>query len=69
METIDGTAVVDEDFLKIDDIITFEPGETEKEVKGAFTYTIFTSEQLFSFRSHKYTKANFQHATKTGKRY
>ncbi|KAB7507979.1 Sodium/calcium exchanger 2 [Armadillidium nasatum] len=32
VETIDGTAVVEEDYIKINEVITFEAGETEKEV-------------------------------------
>ena len=34
VESIDGTAVVDEDYIKVDEVLTFEPGETEKEVKS-----------------------------------
>lgn len=34
VETIDGTATVDQDYLPINEIITFESGETEKFVSN-----------------------------------
>lgn len=34
VETIDGTATVDQDYVPINEIITFEPGETEKFVSN-----------------------------------
>ena len=32
IETIDGTATVNEDYIGIDEILTFQPGEVEKQV-------------------------------------
>ena len=35
IETIDGTATVNEDYVGIDEILTFQPGEVEKQVSDA----------------------------------
>lgn len=32
MESVDGSAKVNEDYVKVDEIITFEPGVSEKQV-------------------------------------
>ena len=34
VETIDGSAVVDEDYVAVNEILTFEPNEREKEVRS-----------------------------------
>ena len=34
VETIDGSAVETEDYIAVNEILTFEPGEKEKEVQG-----------------------------------
>ena len=34
METIDGSANEGEDYIAVNEILTFEPYETEKEVSG-----------------------------------
>ena len=36
METIDGSAVEGEDYEPVNEILTFEPREREKEVKSIF---------------------------------
>ena len=34
VETIDGSAVETEDYIAVNEILTFEPGEKEKEVRN-----------------------------------
>ncbi len=34
VETIDGSATEGNDYIKVDEILTFQPNETEKEVKN-----------------------------------
>ena len=36
VETIDGSAVETEDYIRVNEVLTFEPGEKEKEVRLAF---------------------------------
>ena len=33
VETIDGSAVETEDYIRVNEVLTFEPGEREKEVR------------------------------------
>ena len=40
VETIDGSATEGNDYIKVDEILTFQPNETEKEVR------------IFSFKIH-----------------
>ena len=42
METIDGSANEGEDYIAVNEILTFEPYETEKEVIGSVWFDILT---------------------------
>jgi hypothetical protein len=45
VETIDGSATEGEDYHKVDEILTFQPDETEKEV-NLFLVLLWTSSRI-----------------------
>ena len=50
METIDGSANEGEDYEPLNEILTFEPNETEKEVSFFFIFPWFLLQYLWSLR-------------------